>query len=80
MKVTKKMLGMKVDYLNYITSRTGYEKYRLDYGYGGVKIVVGTNDKGGKADISLRGSKSEIGAILDTMLTFYMNELNRVRT
>lgn len=80
MKVTKKMLSQKIDYLNYITSRTGYEKYRLDYGYGGVKVVVGTNDKGGKADISLRGSKSEIGSILDTMLTFYMNELNRMRT
>lgn len=80
MKVTKKMLSQKIDYLNYITSRTGYEKYRLDYGYGGVKVVVGTNDKGGKADISLRGSKNEIGSILDTMLTFYMNELNRMRT
>jgi hypothetical protein len=80
MKVTKKVLRMKVEYLNYVTDRKGYEKYSLNYGYGGVKIVVGTNDKGGTADISLRGTKTEIGNILDTLLMFYQNELDRARS
>lgn len=83
MKMTKSVLRMKIGYLNYITNREdpknedGY--YALDYGYNGVKVVLRSADSGIAAEMSPRGTKTEIGIILDSMIMVYERELIRAR-
>jgi hypothetical protein len=83
MKITKSVLRMKIGYLNYITNREdpknedGY--YALDYGYNGVKVVLCSAYGGITAEMSPRGTKTEIGIILDSMIMVYERELMRAK-
>ena len=69
MTITKEILKAKIDYLNSISKN----RYDLIYAYGGVRIVLCT-ETGGIVDISVRGTKSTIADILDSMVKFHIYE------
>lgn len=73
MKITKDILREKTAYLNYITDRSN-EKYGIDYAYGGARLVL-ISEHGGVTEVSPRGTKTEIGVILDSIINFYELEL-----
>ncbi len=81
MKMTKSVLRMKIGYLNYITNREDHEDgyYALDESYGGIKVVLRTAEGGIAAEITPRGTKTELGIILDSMIMLYERELIRAR-
>lgn len=81
MKMSKSVLRMKINYLNYITGREDHEDgyYALDDSYGGIKIILRSADGGIVTEMSPRGTKTEIGIILDSMIMLYERELIRAR-
>lgn len=66
MKMTKDILRNKVEYLNSIAR----QKYDVDYAYGGAKLVL-VSEHGGVTEISPRGTKTEIGVIIDAIIKFH---------
>lgn len=66
MTITKDILRNKVNYLNTITK----QQYDVDYAYGGARLVLVT-EHGGVTEITPRGTKTEIGTIIDAIIKFH---------
>lgn len=64
MTIKKHVLSAKVDYLNSITKGN----YRLDYAYGGVRLVKKANEYGAFDVVSERMSSPAMAATLDSII------------
>lgn len=69
MRITKDILKNKVEYLNSIANK----KYDVDYAYGDARLVL-VSEYGGVTEISPRGTKTEIGTIIDAIIKFHKIE------
>ena len=71
-RLSKKHLETRLDYLNrYLAGKNWIDRdvanFAIDYSYGGARMVYRKVNGGAESDVSIRGTKSEIGDIISAI-------------
>lgn len=70
MRITKEILEAKVERLNRTYGLDNSNAFDLEYAYGKVKVVKKV-DNHGYEDVTIYGTKSEIGYTIDAIIKAY---------
>lgn len=71
-RLSQKHLEARLDYLNrYLAGKNWIDRdianFAIDYSYGNARLVYRNVDGGAETDISVRGTKSQIGDIISAI-------------